>query len=1845
MLPNKKPSSAPEGDEKRPQQAPRARPLNGALLSLESRLMFDAAAAATAAEVRTEQVAQEQAETAVSGEGAADGQASESSDSQDLLQALSTFMPNESRTEVVFVDPTVPNYRELLSGMDPNIEVIMLNGGSDGIEQMANTLSGRAGIDAIHIISHGSEGRLVLGTGALTQETMLGGYAEELAVIKQSLSETADLLVYGCNFSEGAAGQEALSVLSALTGADVAASTDATGAAALGGDWVLESHIGAIETAVVATEDGQANWQALLSEDTAPSFAVGDGIVLTPVSAVRDVGNGLVVLSDGKLLVSGFAGTDMTLARYHSNGTLDSSFGTGGTVVTSLTSGNDVGNMVAVQADGKILVAGTAGPDAALVRYNANGTLDTTFGGGDGIIVADWGSNGDIGYSVAVQADGKIIMSGNTSGGNNDNIVVMRFLSDGTPDTSFDGDGTLITSITSGRDWAYSLVIQSDGKLLVGGVANAGASGEYAMLRYNTDGSLDTSFGGGDGIVTTDLGLGAYEMGYSIAVQPDGKIVLAGLGTSIGVVRYNTDGSLDASFGGGDGIVIQAFGGSTGVDTGVVMVQPDGKIVVAAGGSYNATGGSFGAIRFNADGTLDTSFGTNGIVTTAMNSVGTKTAVWGASLQADGKIVAVGASSNGSNDDITLVRYTADGQLDQSFDPVATLGGTVAFTEGGSPVVLDSNVQIYDAELSAANNFSGATLTVARNGGASSDDVFSATGTLSLSGGNVVVSGTTIGTYTNSGGTLTLAFNANATNARVNSAMQQIAYSNSSDAPSSSVRIDWIFNDGNTGSQGTGGALTGTGYTTVSISAVNDMPTIANLAGDNLAYSEGGGAMVIEQDGNAAVADVDSTNFDTGTLTVSFAAGSDSVEDALGIRNQGTGAGQIGVSGSNVTYGGVTIGTCTGGSGGANLVITFNSNATATAVTELVKNITYENTDTAAPMTGARTVRYVLTDGDGGTSANYDVTVTVSGINDAPVLASALITLPGTDENTISSPVTVASLLTAAGWSDADSGTLSGIAVTGATGASPNWAYSVDGGTTWGSVSFSGRSVTNALLLNSSTLLRYVPTSQNSETATISFVAWDQTVGTATTGFVESTADVTVRGGTSAYSSLVATAELAVSAVNDSPDLLDGTVITWPSINEDTASAPVTVDTLLTAAGWSDVDIGAVKGISVRSTIGNGIWEYSTDGASWTAFGSVSATHQLLLDSSTQVRYVPDGANGETASLVLHAWDQAGLGSPSSNGSPQYHASQFAYGSDQPMSNETALVSLTVTPVNDAPTDLSLSTNTVAENAANGTAVGTVTGADPDVGDTKTYSLTDNAGGRFAINSSTGQITVANSALLDYESAASHNVTVRMTDSGGLTYDETFAINLTNVNEAPVLSVNAGSTGAEGGLDTISGGELAVTDVDTPDVQLSYSIGTGPVHGRLELTTSPGVSAATFTQADIAANRLVYRHDGSETTSDSFTFTVNDGAGGTLGSTTVTLTIIPVNDAPTITSNGGGSAAAITVAERVSAVTIVTGQDVDLPAQALTYAISGGADQALFAIDTSTGAVSFTAPPDFEVAADANGDNIYLVQVRVTDSLGASVTQLIQVTVSDVVEVIPPTGLPPSLVPTAPVGVSVAPPPPFVVPPVGIAPLPEPGSSQPIDVAPVSAGGPHEGLAQAPVVLVAPVSVELRRGEDLVVDARSEPPPDDAAAVRATDAGPVEEPDGTPPPAAGSLPPVNDLLMAKLDAVTASLRSALAAEDQQQVFSTRIAAVSGVALSVGFVAWALRSTAVLASLAASLPAWQTIDPLPVVASRRKERERRKQAQREAARREQAEYRGIKDLWDDEGETGRPQRPV
>ena len=199
-------------------------------------------------------------------------------------------------------------------------------------------------------------------------------------------------------------------------------------------------------------------------------------------------------------------------------------------------------------------------------------------------------------------------------------------------------------------------------------------------------------------------------------------------------------------------------------------------------------------------------------------------------------------------------------------------------------------------------------------------------------------------------------------------------------APTAGARtVQFVLTDGD------GGTSTAVDAT-VTVSGSNSAPVIAGVTGDALPYTEGDGPVVIEQGGNALVTDIDSADFAGGALTVSIAGG-DPAEDVLSIRDSGTPGTGIEVSGTTVFFDGTSIGTFAGGTGGAALIVSLNGSATATAATALVQAITYENTNLVTPASGPRTVQFVLTDGDGGTSTAVDATVTVSGSNSAPAIA------------------------------------------------------------------------------------------------------------------------------------------------------------------------------------------------------------------------------------------------------------------------------------------------------------------------------------------------------------------------------------------------------------------------------------------------------------------------------------------------------------------------------------------------------------------------------------------------------------------------------------------------------------------------------------------------------------------------------------------------------------------------------------------------------------------------------------------------------------------------------------------
>jgi uncharacterized delta-60 repeat protein len=305
----------------------------------------------------------------------------------------------------------------------------------------------------------------------------------------------------------------------------------------------------------------------------------------------------MALQNDGKIVVAGrsFNGSndDFAVVRYNVDGTLDTGFGTGGKVTTNFAGGSsDTGLSVAVQNDGRILVAGYSDARIALARYNADGTLDPNFNG-MGKVTTDIGSGPDITFSVVVQNDGKIVAAGFSDNGNWD-FAIVRYNANGSLDTSFNGTGKVRTPIGSGTDYGNDVALQDDGKIIVAGWSSNGSNDDFAVVRYNPNGSLDTTFGG-TGKVTTNFG-NANDTGYSVEVQDDGKILVAGLSETpdnadFALVRYNTNGSVDMGFGTG-GKVITNLGSSRDYGSSVAL-QGDGKIVVAG-----ASGGNFGVVRY-----------------------------------------------------------------------------------------------------------------------------------------------------------------------------------------------------------------------------------------------------------------------------------------------------------------------------------------------------------------------------------------------------------------------------------------------------------------------------------------------------------------------------------------------------------------------------------------------------------------------------------------------------------------------------------------------------------------------------------------------------------------------------------------------------------------------------------------------------------------------------------------------------------------------------------------------------------------------------------------------------------------------------------------------------------------------------------------------------------------------------------------------------------------------------------------------------------------------------------------------------------------------------------------------
>ncbi|CAN5215675.1 hypothetical protein BH11BAC5_BH11BAC5_14380 [soil metagenome] len=389
------------------------------------------------------------------------------------------------------------------------------------------------------------------------------------------------------------------------------------------------------------------------------------------------VGNAVAIQSTGKIIVSGYtlngSSSDFATTRINTDGTLDNSFGVNGISITDIASTDDYAGPVIIDNSDRIVVAGyavnpaiSASVNFALVRYNSNGLIDSSFATG-GKLDAGLDQGNTRFYRIAVQTDGKLVAAGSTWNGTNYDFALVRYNNDGSIDKTFGKNGNQILDFGATEE-VNGLAIQADGKIIAAGSSYTNSGGIFCVARYKTNGTLDSTYSE-DGKST--IGIGTADILSNIALQADGKLVLAGMtytdinydSTSFSVARLTTEGILDSTFN-NTGKQLTSFDRASNGSS--VVIQGNGKIVVT-GWAVISGKDNFALARYNANGSLDSSFSHDGKQTSVFGGddyFGTSMAI-----QNDGKIILAGYGEtlDGARNYAVLARYNSNGDLDNSF--------------------------------------------------------------------------------------------------------------------------------------------------------------------------------------------------------------------------------------------------------------------------------------------------------------------------------------------------------------------------------------------------------------------------------------------------------------------------------------------------------------------------------------------------------------------------------------------------------------------------------------------------------------------------------------------------------------------------------------------------------------------------------------------------------------------------------------------------------------------------------------------------------------------------------------------------------------------------------------------------------------------------------------------------------------------------------------------------------------------------------------------------------------------------------------------------------------------------
>jgi|GEM_PF-3236898 len=1499
---------------------------------LEPRMMFDGAAAATAAEVQDPASSDPQNASEPS---ATDGQQAQSSaDTPASAEATAPAVPapielrpadpeaNGGRREAAFIDTGVADWQTLADGIRDGVEVVLIDSSQSGLAQIARWAETHSGYDAIHVLSHGSEGTLHLGRDTLT-DANLGDAAiqVELAQLGQALTAEGDLLVYGCNVASGEAGREFIVNLAAATGADVAASEDATGAGRLGGDWNLEAAAGAIETYEVLSRDFMTSYDYILALPSATQN-FGDAYWTNNTG-----GN----TADGFSLAASPGATRQSSASslYFSTTTQDGN-GNYYYEVTWTADNTDLGtfdlNAFKIQNFGGPFTLLFTGSNGATQTYSSGAAETVT------IDINEANFNDITSFTIKVTQ--------NTGAGTLNMDLQQMVLADlKAPDVTaptFDTAPAASSVTTTGFTASASIdeagtiyyVVVADGAAApTAAEVEAGtASGGGAALKSGSGAASTNPYDGSFAITGLSSGT-AYDL-YMVAKDTAGNRMASPTKVDVtttaasaaptltatgGTVTHTEDGSAVDLFSGVTAAVNDAGQTFSGMTLTVANVGDGSAEILSIGGTdvpLTATGGTPIAIAGGGSAAVTVVGGTATVTITGMNrdDAAMGTLIDGITYRntsqtpstASDRVVTITqiADSGGSNNtaspniaatvsvdsvaDVTSVSianggragnttYRAGDNIDVTvnFDQAVTVAGgtpTLALDVGGV------------SRTAAYVSGSGTTALVFRYavqaGDADTNGVDAAANGIALAGATIR---DTAGTANDAALSYSLVNNASA---KVDTT-----------APSSATGVLSIAEN----------AANGSAVGTVSATdAASVTYSLTDNAGGRFAIDANTGAVTVA---DGSLLDYESTTSHSITVRATDAAGNTTdtglTVTVTNVNENPTGSGALTATtladnaGATALFGSLAVSDPDAGENDLSLTVTLSNSAagtlsgggfttsdggttyTLTGLSVAAANTALDNLRfTPANNTGSSgsfTTNFTVTVNDQGGGGERTVlaatTVTVNRVNDAPTVSGA--PTYTTDENTAVA-MQVSTILGGVTRSDADNDTL-GIAVTAASG-NGTWQFSTnstngaDG--TW--TAFGAVADATALMLAPAAWVRYVPDGQNGESAGLTFRAWDQTSGSSGTK-----ADATSNGGATAFSSGAVSASLTVTAVND-----------LPVIDLDVSNGGSTGFAAAFSAGGSAVAIANGDATVLDVDTGDNI-------------ESLTA----VLDIS------PDGAN-ETLGLnagALAAATGAGLTVGYDAGTRTLTVS----GTASAATYQTILRGLVY-----GNTDAPASVTTGARNV--------------------TVTVSDGSGNS---NTATSVVTVVTAPIVDLNGAgAGNDGTAGFTEGAGAT----------------LVAASAGLTDPDG--DNLNQLVIRLTNAQNGGAESIALSGGAGVRGGITVTYD-SATQITLSGADTAANyqallrELQYNNtsEAPNTTDRTITVQGRDVSGYTGASSAVTVSVTAVNDAPTFAGLDGSpsytenGAAAVLDANATVADTELDAAD-SYAGATLTLARNGGAN-------------------------------------------------------------------------------------------------------------------------------------------------------------------------------------------------------------------------------------------------------------------------------------------------------------